>query len=179
MHAVGLVPDPGATAGTSKFLREDSTWAATAVRLNTDVADVGNVGTGEDDLMTYELPAGTLAVDGQAVQVTAWGTFATNANVKLVRAYFGATGVLLTIGGHQPSNAGWRAQFTIIRTGATAQVLVGQNIERDAAGSSFVFTPAEATPAETLADAITIKMTGEATSNNDIVQQGMMVVHLP
>lgn len=26
-HSVGLVPDPGAVAGTSNFLREDSTWA--------------------------------------------------------------------------------------------------------------------------------------------------------
>jgi hypothetical protein len=25
-HSAGLVPDPGATAGTSKFLREDGTW---------------------------------------------------------------------------------------------------------------------------------------------------------
>ena len=27
-HARGLVPDPGATAGTTKFLREDATWVA-------------------------------------------------------------------------------------------------------------------------------------------------------
>jgi len=27
-HAIGLVPDPGSTAGTTRFLREDSTWAA-------------------------------------------------------------------------------------------------------------------------------------------------------
>lgn len=26
-HAIGLVPDPGAIAGTTKFLREDATWA--------------------------------------------------------------------------------------------------------------------------------------------------------
>ncbi|AAQ63342.1 tail fiber protein [Burkholderia phage BcepNazgul] len=28
-HAAGLVPDPGATAGTTKYLREDATWATT------------------------------------------------------------------------------------------------------------------------------------------------------
>lgn len=27
-HAIGLVPDPGASAGTAKFLREDATWVA-------------------------------------------------------------------------------------------------------------------------------------------------------
>lgn len=30
-HSVGLVPDPGAVAGTSKYLREDSTWAVPTV----------------------------------------------------------------------------------------------------------------------------------------------------
>ncbi|PYS92486.1 MAG: hypothetical protein DMF62_00325 [Acidobacteria bacterium] len=29
-HAHGLVPDPGSSAGTTKFLREDATWAAPA-----------------------------------------------------------------------------------------------------------------------------------------------------
>jgi hypothetical protein len=29
-HAAGIVPDPGATAGTTRFLREDATWAAPA-----------------------------------------------------------------------------------------------------------------------------------------------------
>lgn len=29
-HSTGLVPDPGATAGTSKYLREDGTWAEPA-----------------------------------------------------------------------------------------------------------------------------------------------------
>lgn len=28
LHAKGMVPDPGVTAGTSRFLREDATWAA-------------------------------------------------------------------------------------------------------------------------------------------------------
>jgi hypothetical protein len=29
-HAAGIVPDPGATAGTTRFLREDGTWVAPA-----------------------------------------------------------------------------------------------------------------------------------------------------
>ena len=148
-------------------------------RLSTNVVDVGNVGSGEDDLMTYTLPSNTLTTDGQVVRVTAWGRFATNSNVKLLKAYFGATGILVTIAGFSPSNAGWRTQFEIVRTGAAAQILIGHNIVRDAAGSSFVFTPAEVTPAETLTNDIVIKMTGEATSNDDIVQKGMIVELLP
>ena len=32
-HAIGLVPDPGSTAGTSKFLREDATWATVTTNV--------------------------------------------------------------------------------------------------------------------------------------------------
>lgn len=39
-HAHGLVPDPGASAGTTKFLREDATWATPAGGGN-----VSNTGT--------------------------------------------------------------------------------------------------------------------------------------
>lgn len=34
-HAIGLVPDPGATAGTTKFLREDGSWQVPAYPTNT------------------------------------------------------------------------------------------------------------------------------------------------
>jgi len=33
-HAGGLVPDPGSTAGTTKFLREDGTWQVPAVDIS-------------------------------------------------------------------------------------------------------------------------------------------------
>jgi hypothetical protein len=37
-HAVGAVPDPGATAGTTRFLREDATWVAPSGGTVTSVA---------------------------------------------------------------------------------------------------------------------------------------------
>lgn len=148
-------------------------------RLSTNVSDVGNVGAGEDDLMTYALPAGALASDGQVVRVIFWGTMAANGNVKRLRAYFGATSIEMTVAGHAPNDAKWSGSFYIVRTGAATQILFGDMRERDAAATSFNFVPAEATPAETLSGAVTIKMTGEATSNNDIVQKGMIVEILP
>jgi hypothetical protein len=45
-HAVGYVPDPGSSAGTTRFLREDATWVATsgvpvvAVNLTAQQADI-------------------------------------------------------------------------------------------------------------------------------------------
>lgn len=35
-HSPGLVPDPGATQGTTKYLREDGTWAAQATSSDVD-----------------------------------------------------------------------------------------------------------------------------------------------
>jgi len=147
-------------------------------RLHTDTTDVGNVGAGEDNLMTYTLRGGTMAFNGEAIRVTAWGRWGANNNEKLLRAYFGSTSILLTVAGHIPNAGGWKAQFEIVRTGATSQILIGHNTTREGVGSSFNFVPDEATPAETLAGPVVIKMTGAATSDNDIVQKGMIVEYL-
>lgn len=37
-HKAGLVPDPGATAGTTKYLREDGTWAIPDTGTNSNAA---------------------------------------------------------------------------------------------------------------------------------------------
>lgn len=37
-HKAGLVPDPGATAGTSKYLREDGTWSTPGVDASSNAA---------------------------------------------------------------------------------------------------------------------------------------------
>lgn len=39
-HAAGLVPDPGATQGSTKFLREDGTWAEPAYPTTLPASDV-------------------------------------------------------------------------------------------------------------------------------------------
>lgn len=40
-HAVGYVPDPGSSAGTTRFLREDATWVATASGVSESVLTSG------------------------------------------------------------------------------------------------------------------------------------------
>jgi hypothetical protein len=37
-HKAGLVPDPGASAGTSKYLREDGTWSVPGVDAGSNAA---------------------------------------------------------------------------------------------------------------------------------------------
>src|SRR5690606_35997814 len=58
--------------------------------LSVNTTNVGNVGSGEDDLMTYSVPANTLNGNGQRITFRATGTLANNADSKRIRVYFGS-----------------------------------------------------------------------------------------
>jgi len=133
---------------------------------------VGNVNTGEDDLITYSVPAGTLAADGDSLEISAWGTFAANANNKTIKIKFGATTILDT--GAVAANSGnWVIRATVVRTGAATQQCFATLVTDNATLTDIAkYT----TAAETLANAITLKCTGEATTTNDIIQKGMKVI---
>lgn len=130
----------------------------------------GNVGAGEDDLASYTVPANTLATNGQSLWFEAWGTLAGNTNTKTVRVRFDGTLIYSTqnIGG--AATPYWFLRGRIVRTGATAQVAYGE-------GGGHATTPAisTGTAAATLANALVLKVTGEAVSNNDIVINGFIV----
>lgn len=144
--------------------------------LTVNTTTVGNVGTGEDDLRTYSVPAATLAVNGDHLAWEAAGTFAASANNKRIRAKFGAT-TMLDTGVLAITAAGdWQANGLVIRTGAATQKCVAVFTSTDAAMRTWTdYT----TAAETLSGAVTLKLTGEATSNNDVVQELFIVRLLP
>lgn len=139
--------------------------------LTVNLTAVGNVTTGEDDLMTYALPASILSANGMGVRVTAWGITANNANTKTVKAFFGATAVLTQA--LTASIAGsWHIQGVTFRTGVDTQdnsYALNQGAT-DIAHAEFTAT--------TIDDgaAITIKLTGESNvSTDDIIQEGLMI----
>lgn len=131
---------------------------------------VGNVGAGEDVLLTQAIAAAVLSVNGQSIEMWASGTFGANAAAKRIRAYFGAT-VLIDMGvAQQPNGTTWVLHVVITRTGAATQFAYATlAVGADAGGPSWPGYVLFSTPAETLANAITLKITGEATTNNDIV----------
>lgn len=140
--------------------------------LSTNTTPVGNVGAGEDDLMTYSVTGNTLNTNGQAIQLFAAGTIANNANAKRIRVKFGATTIFDT--GALPTSAAidWFIQGQIIRTGAATQkCIVSISTNNATIPSSSDYT----TAAETLSGAITLKLTGEAVSDNDIVEELLRV----
>lgn len=154
-----------------------STGAATMVGVaNINTTAVGNVGAGTDDLMTYAMPANAFSANGKGVRVTAWGSTANNANAKTITMNFGATAVLtnaLTV-----SIAGaWRIEAEIFRTGASTQLYSSQLVTTGTAGVALNDVE-NGTAAITDTAAITIKCTGTATTDNDIIQNGLIVEFL-
>jgi hypothetical protein len=82
-HAAGIVPDPGSTAGTAKYLREDGTWATPPGATSGTVTSVGL--SAPDFLSVSGSPvtsSGTLALtySGTALPVANGGTGGTSAS---------------------------------------------------------------------------------------------------
>jgi len=75
-HKHGAVPDPGAVAGTTKFLREDATWAVPPSSGGTVTAVTGTapVVSSGGTTPAISMPAATTAVDGY-LSHTDWNTF--------------------------------------------------------------------------------------------------------
>lgn len=132
---------------------------------------VGNVGVGEDDLITYTMPVYTLNMDDMAIHVVAWGTTAANANNKKVKLFL-AGGLVLDTGAIAANNKDWRVEAYIYRNTSTTL--------RTTAWGEFngVIIPVQNTNVIGGADfTVTnvVKCTGEATANNDIVQDGLLI----
>ncbi len=139
-------------------------------RLHASYSDVGNVGGGTDDLHTYAMPAKVLNETGRSLYIKAWGRTANNANAKTVTLNFGGQVIMtqaLTI-----SIAGtWVIEARIGKTGASTQRIFAEL--KQLATSLEKHTSTAGTQTDTAA--ITIKCTGAATADNDIVQEGMIV----
>jgi len=143
-----------------------SSWhIATGETLKTDIAAVGNVGTGEDDLISYEVAASTLAANENTLSFVAAGTFAANGNNKTLKVVWGTT-TLFSTGAVAFNTGDWRITGEIIRTGASAQVAC---ITFTSSNSSLSVSTDLTEPTEDTTTALTLKLTGEATSDDDIV----------
>ena len=177
---------PDLTTRLAAFLEVLGTGASAPTLsgvLTTSVTAVGNVGTGEDDLITYSLPANSLASNGQTIRVHAWGTLAGNANTKILRFYFGtATGIAVTLIPFATATAliagQWMLEAIIVRTGSSTQSIIARFTQLSGAAADtrdLVLDRNIVSATQTDTAAITVKCTGQATDDNDIVQSGMVV----
>lgn len=166
--SAGIGPQTSFTAGTG----------TQAARLSgvilSDFATYNTSGAGETTFSSIPIPANTLAVNGQAIRVTAFGQTANNANGKTFRIYFGATPVAPTFTASQPNN--WVVSVLLVRTAAGAQYMICENKCFSVNAGTMAFTILNpVTPAENLAGAVTLRSTGQGGANNDITQTLFLV----
>lgn len=133
----------------------------------------GNVGVGEDDLITVTVSAATLGTDTQTLEAVGAGTFAGTVNNKRVRVRLieGANNTLVFDSGSLAitSATDWTVSCNIIRVSATT-AKAGCNFNTTSATLS-AYADTTTTFTYTWANAGTFKVTGEATADNDVAAE--------
>jgi len=131
---------------------------------------VGNVANTQTDAYSHTTVPGILSVNGQSIEFSACGTFANTASVnKRVTAQFGATTIFDSGNLAITTASSWAMLAKIMRTGANTQK--AWVTFTTSSGSVLQSTASYTTPGETLANAITVKLTLNGTNASDSVAQ--------
>lgn len=171
IYGTGDAASYGGITNTSTLTQTIGTGSATVKAvglLHNSHTTTGNITTGEDDLITYPMPASTLVVTGQVLEYEVAGTFANNADAKTVKVYFGTT-LVCTLAAAASIAGSWRAKISVRRTGASAQSWVAE-ATRTITGGGAAIANTSGTCTETETGIITLKSTGEGVTTNDIIQ---------
>jgi len=155
--------------------RATPSYARTGGVLFSNITPVGNVGTGEDDLMQSSIAANILSADGQALEIEAAGTFAANANNKRLKLYHGST-TLIDSTALALNGGDWHLSCKIVRTGSSNQVVVTTLRSSNALLVSMVKVTAAT---EDLTAAHTLKLTFAGTADNDGICSMLHIKWLP
>jgi hypothetical protein len=153
---------------TNNFLLAGGSLAAFMGLLNTNLTSVGNITTGEDDLMSYTLAANQLSAVTKGIYIPFSGYSANNANAKTVKPKLGGT-TLATITLTPSIVDQWGGWIYVFKTGSNTQRVVGQYWHTLVTGVLEV-KPIGLAMALTDTSTIIAKRTGDATATNDIVE---------
>ena len=153
-------------------------WVTNRFRrnLSTNTTQVGNVGAGTDDLMVDTIPANTLANDGDYIEFYMNFFFGLNANSKEIILYFGTTD-FHTTGAQNQNDGSILLKGTIIRTSSTTQTIIIEQIGSN--GSLYTTLSDYAGGSEDLTTNLAIKAAAIGVSDDDIVQNLMIVKYTP
>lgn len=147
------------------------------------IANVGNVGAGEDTLASYTIPAGTMSADGMAYEGEFFLQTVNNANAKslILRVIEGANNnVLLTFALTASELGIAHLRFLIIRTAAaTFGYSVFCTVGPINGPTSRAGTNNNAGLTLTWANAVELRLTGTATADNDILLVGGIIKQIP
>jgi hypothetical protein len=136
--------------------------------LNAQTTTVGNVGTGDDVLHTYTVPSGTLGTNGESISAYSAGTFATSVNSKRLRVKLGATTIFDSGALSITTTADWSLKIEIVRVSNTSQK---NTITLTTSSGTLMAYTDYSTSAETLSTSLALVVSGEATADNDIVEE--------
>lgn len=146
--------------------------------LSSDVAVAGGVlyvnnvktyyvSPGQADLMSYTVLANILSDNNSFMEFKAWGSFASNSNLKKIRLQFGNQEVCASASAAFTGEP-WLIDGAIVRNSTSSE-------------NSFMYfnltTPTICIKDLTVNCAIdnVLKITGEAVNNNDILQNGFII----
>lgn len=142
--------------------------------LNVNTTSKGNIGTGEDDLISYTIAGNQLSKDGDYLSFDFAGTIANTVSTKRIKVLFGSTTLFDSGASAIPISQAidWTIRGEIIRTSATtykANTYFNTNNSTFPASSDFVSGTA------TFSSTLILKGTGEASLDNDIKQESLIV----
>lgn len=135
-------------------------------------ADVGNIGTGEDDLYSDTIAASQFSVNGQKLEGEYGGIFVSSATAtREVKAYFGGTLIFDTGALSLSLSSAWTAYISVIRVSSSVvRCMVSFTTEGAALAAYTAYTEVTGL---TLTNTQVLKLTGEAAgvgaATNDIV----------
>lgn len=144
-----------------------------AMQLYSNTTAVGNVGGGEDNLMTYTIPAGFMGVVGRTLEIEAQGDTAANANNKTVTCYYGS--VTVESNGPTAANAqDWIVKWTLT-TGPTTGSFHGS--QTTVTWNNALIVPVNVVGVVDMTAAQLFRCTGTSGSSatDDVVQRRLVV----
>lgn len=144
-------------------------------QLNIDTTSVSNSGTGQTNLISYDLSANSLQNNGDILEIEAWGVYAANGNNKTVTLEFGSQ-TILTTGAIAANNGAWRIKAKVIRTTATTEEIIAEIISGN---SSVADSVTRTAGTQTLSNDINIKCTATGGASSDVTQYALIINLIP
>lgn len=155
----------GSVAATTVQAAINELSLESARRLTSFTADAGNTSTGETDINSYTVPAGTLSANGQVLSGYYHGSLAANANAKTGKIYIAGTQTTLVIG--NLNNLDWHMDFRLVRVSNTVIRCWVIGAWNGLAATYMDYF--EVTGLDLAASTFIIKLTGTGGATNDFV----------
>ncbi len=145
--------------------------------LTSNTTAVGNITSGTDTLISFPMEKNTLLNIGDSIEITAYGTFAANANNKTTALVIGST-TLFTTGAVAFNGTDWCLRSLLTRLSVTTFQAI-TTFHGDFA--LLTNTTDFVSGSENFATALTIKCTGLSggSTTNDIIQKGLLIKQFP